>query len=92
MSLGWAAGAFALRLAGGGQPASAAGLTYTTAPVERRDITAQITGSGVLEAADSYSVTSPDRFCSGAVLFLSRSFIAGIVLSVLGWTHPNRKI
>ena len=52
------AGAFALRLAGGGQPASAAGLTYTTAPVERRDITAQITGSGVLEAADSYSVTS----------------------------------
>ena len=52
------AGAFALRLAGGGQPASAAGLTYTTAPVERRDITAQITGSGVLEAANSYSVTS----------------------------------
>lgn len=51
-------GAFALRLAGGGQPASAAGLTYTTAPVERRDITAQITGSGVLEAANSYSVTS----------------------------------
>ena len=52
------AGAFALRLAGGGQPASAAGLTYTTAPVERRDITAQITGSGSLEAANSYSVTS----------------------------------
>ncbi len=52
------AGAFALRLAGGGQPASAAGLTYTTAPVERRDITAQITGSGALEAANSYSVTS----------------------------------
>ncbi len=52
------AGAFALRLAGGSQPASAAGLTYTTAPVERRDITAQITGSGVLEAANSYSVTS----------------------------------
>ena len=52
------AGAFALRLAGGGQPVSAAGLTYTTAPVERRDITAQITGSGVLEAANSYSVTS----------------------------------
>ncbi len=51
-------GAFALRLAGGSQPASAVGLTYTTAPVERRDITAQITGSGVLEAANSYSVTS----------------------------------
>ncbi|MDE6898127.1 MAG: HlyD family efflux transporter periplasmic adaptor subunit [Lawsonibacter sp.] len=52
------AGTFALRLAGGGQPVSAAGLTYTTAPVERRDITAQITGSGALEAANSYSVTS----------------------------------
>ena len=52
------AGAFALRLAGGGQSVSAAGLSYTTAPVERRDITAQITGSGALEAANSYSVTS----------------------------------
>ena len=52
------AGAIALRSLGGGQPASAAGLTYTTAPVERRDITAQITGSGTLEAANSYSVTS----------------------------------
>ena len=52
------AGAFALRLAGGGRPVSAAGLSYTTAPVERRDITAQITGSGALEAANSYSVTS----------------------------------
>ena len=50
--------ATALRFLGGGQPASAAGLTYTTAPVERRDITAQITGSGALEAANSYSVTS----------------------------------
>ena len=37
--------AAALRFLGGGQPVSAAGLTYTTAPVERRDITAQITGS-----------------------------------------------
>ena len=52
------AGVFALRLLGGGQPAAAAGLTYTTAAVERRDITAQITGSGSLEAANSYSVTS----------------------------------
>ena len=50
--------ALTLRLAGGGPSASAAGLTYTTAPVERRDITAQITGSGSLEAANSYSVTS----------------------------------
>lgn len=52
------AGIFVLRLAGGGQPAAAAGLTYTTAAVERRDITAQITGSGSLEAANSYSVAS----------------------------------
>ena len=51
-------GAFVLRLAGGGRPVSAADLTYTTAAVERRDITAQITGSGTLEAANSYSVTS----------------------------------
>ena len=52
------AGTFALRLASGGPPAAAAGLTYTAAAVERRDITAQITGSGSLEAANSYSVTS----------------------------------
>ena len=52
------AAAVALRFLGGGQPVSAAGLTYTTAPVERRDITAQITGSGSLEAANAYSVTS----------------------------------
>lgn len=52
------AAAVALRFLGGGQPVSAAELTYTTAPVERRDITAQITGSGSLEAANSYSVTS----------------------------------
>ena len=32
--------------------------TYTTAAVERRDITSEITGSGSLEAANSYSVTS----------------------------------
>ena len=43
---------------GGGQTALAADLTYTTAAVERRDITAEITGSGSLEAANSYSVTS----------------------------------
>lgn len=52
------AAAVALRFLGGGQPVSAAELTYTTAPVERRDITAQITGSGSLEAANAYSVTS----------------------------------
>ena len=52
------AGAVALRFLGGGQSTAAAGLTYTTAAVERRDITAQITGSGSLEAANSYSVTS----------------------------------
>ena len=52
------AGAAAVHVLGGEQTASAAGLTYTTAPVERRDITAQITGSGSLEAANSYSVTT----------------------------------
>lgn len=52
------AGALILRLTGGGQPAAAADRTYITATVERRDITAQITGSGSLEAANSYSVTS----------------------------------
>lgn len=52
------AGVCLLRLGSGGKSASAADLTYTTAPVERRDITAQITGSGSLEAANSYSVTS----------------------------------
>lgn len=38
--------------------ATAADSTYTTAEVERRDITSTITGSGTLEAADSYSVTT----------------------------------
>ena len=52
------AGTVALRFLGGGQSTAAVGLTYTTAVVERRDITAQITGSGSLEAANSYSVTS----------------------------------
>ena len=37
---------------------AAADVTYTTAAVERRNITSQITGSGTLEAADSYSVTT----------------------------------
>ena len=50
---------------GGGQTALAADLTYTTAAVERRDITAEITGSGSLEAANSYSVTS---LVDGAIL------------------------
>ena len=31
---------------------------YTTAQVTRRDVTATITGSGTLEAADSYNVTT----------------------------------
>ena len=43
---------------GGSQTALAADLTYTTAAEERREITAEITGSGSLEAANSYSVTS----------------------------------
>lgn len=39
-------------------PDPAANPTYTTAAVERRDITSAITGSGSLEAANSYSVTA----------------------------------
>lgn len=38
--------------------AAAAEVAYTTAQVARRDITSTITGSGSLEAADSYSVTT----------------------------------
>ncbi|MDU1326011.1 MAG: HlyD family efflux transporter periplasmic adaptor subunit [Clostridiales bacterium] len=38
--------------------APAASSAYTTAAVERRNITASITGSGTLEAANSYSVTT----------------------------------
>lgn len=52
-------------LAGGGwyflgstPAAAAAGLTYTTAEVARRDINSTITGSGTLQAANSYSVTT----------------------------------
>ena len=68
---GWVKKAAALVLvcaaAGGGvwyflgsrdNAAAAAGSSYTTAAVERRTITASITGSGTLEAADSYSVTT----------------------------------
>ena len=43
---------------GNNQAVSAADLTYTLADVERRDITSQITGSGSLEAANSYSVST----------------------------------
>ena len=51
-------GAVALYAVRRSQPAPAAGSAYTTAAVERRDITAQITGSGSLEAANAYSVTT----------------------------------
>ena len=50
-----------LRFAFGCTKASAApsaSSAYTTAAVERRNITASITGSGTLEAANSYSVTT----------------------------------
>ena len=50
--------AASVHLLGGKQNASAVNQTYITAAVERRDITAQITGSGTLQAANSYSVTS----------------------------------
>ena len=41
---------------GGGAPA--AETVYTTAAVERMDVNSSITGSGTLEAADSYSVST----------------------------------
>ena len=45
-------------LTGNSSAAMAANVSYTTAQVERRDITSTITGSGSLSAADSYSVTT----------------------------------
>ena len=51
-------GTVGLQFLGGGQSAAASQQSYVTAAVERRDITAQITGSGTLEAANSYSVTT----------------------------------
>ena len=45
-------------LLGGGQTAEALETAYSTAQVTRMDITSSITGSGTLEAADSYSVTT----------------------------------
>ena len=41
-----------------GRSAPAAETAYTTAAVERMDVSASITGSGTLEAADSYSVST----------------------------------
>ena len=43
---------------GGSQTAAAAETAYSTTEVTRMDITSSITGSGTLEAADSYSVTT----------------------------------
>ena len=51
------AAGFGIHALSGGSKA-AADLTYTTAQVERRDVTSTITGSGTLAAADSYSVTT----------------------------------
>ena len=51
-------GTVGLQFLGGGQSAAASQQSYVTAAVERRDITAQITGSGTLQAANSYSVTT----------------------------------
>lgn len=45
-------------LGGGAQAAKTGDGGYTTAQVTRRDVTAVITGSGTLEAADSYNVTT----------------------------------
>lgn len=47
-----------MHLLGGGQTAAALETSYTTAQVARMDITSSITGSGTLEAANSYSVTT----------------------------------
>lgn len=52
------AAGFGIHALSGGRKAAAADLTYTTAQVERRDVTSTITGSGTLAAADSYSVTT----------------------------------
>ena len=41
-----------------GQSSAAAATSYTTAEVTRMDVSSSITGSGTLEAADSYSVTT----------------------------------
>ena len=43
---------------GGGQTAAAMATAYSTAQVTRMDLTSSITGSGTLEAANSYSVTT----------------------------------
>lgn len=55
---GLAGGGYWYFMGSGQNSASAADTTYTTVQVERRDITSTITGSGTLEAADSYSVTT----------------------------------
>ena len=52
------AAAAAVRFLSPGQNLPDVTQNYVTAAVERRDITAQISGSGTLEAANSYSVTS----------------------------------
>ena len=41
-----------------GQSSAAAATSYTTAEVTRMDVSSSITGSGTLEAANSYSVTT----------------------------------
>lgn len=46
------------RLLGGGASNVAQAVTYTEQPVVRGDVTAEITGTGTLEAADSYIVTT----------------------------------
>lgn len=52
------AAAAAVRFLAPGQSVPDITQNYVTAAVERRDITAQISGSGTLQAANSYSVTS----------------------------------
>ncbi|MDL2274058.1 HlyD family efflux transporter periplasmic adaptor subunit [Oscillospiraceae bacterium OttesenSCG-928-G22] len=45
-------------LGGAGGPVAAAAADYIFEPVSRRDITSKLSGSGALEPADSYTVTS----------------------------------
>ena len=42
----------------GGRNAGPAEITYTYAQVERRDITEELSGSGTLESADSYTLST----------------------------------
>ena len=56
---------FALKSCGGASGTAGTNTTYTTAAVEKKDITVTLSGSGTLKPADSYDVTS---LVSGEIL------------------------